>query len=104
MEPWAPTEPCGSSSVLEEQLNRIPNLDLRQDMPPAPVSKSFLSTSQTNPIPSDLAPRTPVLLPEPGSENPTLSPLTSVLGTPVLPEPGSECPASAQFPRPPSPS
>lgn len=43
MEPWAPTEPCGSSSVLEEQLNRIPNLDLRQDMPPAPVSKSFLS-------------------------------------------------------------
>ncbi|XP_016830480.2 sperm-associated antigen 4 protein isoform X1 [Cricetulus griseus] len=43
MEPWAPTEPCGSSAVLEEQLNLIPSLDLRQEMPPVRVSKSFLN-------------------------------------------------------------
>ncbi|XP_051044219.1 sperm-associated antigen 4 protein isoform X2 [Phodopus roborovskii] len=36
-------EPCGSSAVLEEQLNLIPSLNLRQEIPPAQVSKSFLS-------------------------------------------------------------
>ncbi|XP_051044209.1 sperm-associated antigen 4 protein isoform X1 [Phodopus roborovskii] len=37
------SEPCGSSAVLEEQLNLIPSLNLRQEIPPAQVSKSFLS-------------------------------------------------------------
>ncbi|XP_027277147.1 sperm-associated antigen 4 protein isoform X2 [Cricetulus griseus] len=37
------SEPCGSSAVLEEQLNLIPSLDLRQEMPPVRVSKSFLN-------------------------------------------------------------
>ncbi|XP_052040036.1 sperm-associated antigen 4 protein isoform X2 [Apodemus sylvaticus] len=36
-------EPSGSPVVLEEQLNLLPILDLRQEMPPPRVSKSFLS-------------------------------------------------------------
>ncbi|KAH0515678.1 Sperm-associated antigen 4 protein [Microtus ochrogaster] len=43
MEPWAPAEPGESSAVLEEQLNLLPALDLRQEMPPTRMSKSFLS-------------------------------------------------------------
>uniref|UniRef100_A0A8C6GEQ8 Sperm associated antigen 4 n=1 Tax=Mus spicilegus TaxID=10103 RepID=A0A8C6GEQ8_MUSSI len=37
------SEPSGSSVVLEEQLNLLPILDLRQEMPTPRVSKSFLS-------------------------------------------------------------
>ncbi|XP_021496157.1 sperm-associated antigen 4 protein [Meriones unguiculatus] len=37
------SEPAGSPVVLEEQLSLLPTLDLRQEMPPARVSKSFLS-------------------------------------------------------------
>lgn len=59
MEPWALAEPSGSPAVLEEQLNLLPILDLRQEMPPPPVSKSFLSTSQANPIPLDFGTRNP---------------------------------------------
>ncbi|XP_038186942.1 sperm-associated antigen 4 protein [Arvicola amphibius] len=37
------SEPGESPAVLEEQLNLLPALDLRQEMPPTQVSKSFLS-------------------------------------------------------------
>ncbi|XP_008760633.1 sperm-associated antigen 4 protein isoform X3 [Rattus norvegicus] len=40
---WRGNQPSGSPAVLEEQLNLLPILDLRQEMPPPPVSKSFLS-------------------------------------------------------------
>lgn len=60
MEPWALTEPSGSSVLLEEQLNLLPIRDLRQEMPTPRVSKSFLSTSQASPIPSDLGTQNPI--------------------------------------------
>ncbi|OWK03360.1 hypothetical protein Celaphus_00007936 [Cervus elaphus hippelaphus] len=41
--PWAPAEPPGSPAVSEEQLDLLPTLDLRQEMPPPHVSKNFLS-------------------------------------------------------------
>ncbi|XP_043458469.1 sperm-associated antigen 4 protein isoform X1 [Prionailurus bengalensis] len=41
--PWAPAEPAGSPVVSEEQFDLLPTLDLRQEMPPPRVSKSFLS-------------------------------------------------------------
>lgn len=59
MEPWAPAEPAGSPVILEERLNLLPALNLRQELPPPRVSKSFLSTSQARPIPSDLGTRNP---------------------------------------------
>ncbi|XP_068843894.1 sperm-associated antigen 4 protein isoform X1 [Capricornis sumatraensis] len=37
------SEPAGSSAVSEEQLDLLPILDLRQEMPSPQVSKSFLS-------------------------------------------------------------
>ncbi|XP_041526587.1 sperm-associated antigen 4 protein isoform X2 [Microtus oregoni] len=37
------SEPGESPEVLEEQLNLLPALDLRQEMPPTRMSKSFLS-------------------------------------------------------------
>ncbi|XP_070328679.1 sperm-associated antigen 4 protein isoform X3 [Odocoileus virginianus] len=37
------SEPPGSPAVSEEQLDLLPTLDLRQEMPPPHVSKSFLS-------------------------------------------------------------
>lgn len=49
--PWAPTEPAGSPVVSEEQFNLLPTLDLRQEMPPLRVSKSFLSMGQASPDP-----------------------------------------------------
>lgn len=94
MEPWAPAEPGESPAVLDEQLNLLPALDLRQEMPPTRMSKSFLSTNQDSPILSNLALGTPVLLPIPSD---------LALGTPVLPKPEPKNPASARFPSPPSP-
>lgn len=47
--PWAPAEPAGSPVVSEEQFDLLPTVDLRQEMPPPRVSKSFLSTGQTSP-------------------------------------------------------
>ncbi|KAM9681830.1 sperm-associated antigen 4 protein [Dama dama] len=43
------SEPPGSPAVSEEQLDLLPTLDLRQEMPPPHVSKSFLSTGQASP-------------------------------------------------------
>ncbi|XP_069907395.1 sperm-associated antigen 4 protein isoform X1 [Oryctolagus cuniculus] len=37
------SEPAGAPVVPEEQLDLLSTLDLRQEMPPRPVSKSFLS-------------------------------------------------------------
>ncbi|KAM9058661.1 sperm-associated antigen 4 protein isoform 2-T2 [Megaptera novaeangliae] len=41
--PWAPAEPAGSPGVPEEQLDLLSTLDLRQEIPPPRVSKSFRS-------------------------------------------------------------
>ncbi|XDB56713.1 PREDICTED: sperm-associated antigen 4 protein isoform X3 [Capra hircus] len=40
---WRGNQPAGSSAVSEEQLDLLPILDLRQEMPSPQVSKSFLS-------------------------------------------------------------
>ncbi|XP_041588039.1 sperm-associated antigen 4 protein isoform X8 [Vulpes lagopus] len=51
------SEPAGSPVVSEEQLDLLSTLDLRQEMPPPRVSKSFLSMGQASRNPSDpLAP------------------------------------------------
>ncbi|CAO2578073.1 Sperm-associated antigen 4 protein [Lemmus lemmus] len=39
---WRGNQPGESPAVLEEPLNLLPALDLRQEMPPTRVSKSFL--------------------------------------------------------------
>ncbi|XP_022264818.1 sperm-associated antigen 4 protein isoform X5 [Canis lupus familiaris] len=50
-------EPAGPPVVSEEQLDLLSTLDLRQEMPPPRVSKSFLSMGQASRNPSDpLAP------------------------------------------------
>ncbi|XP_062060104.1 sperm-associated antigen 4 protein [Lepus europaeus] len=41
--PWAPAEPAGAPAVPEEQLDLLSTLDLRQEMLPRRVSKSFLN-------------------------------------------------------------
>ncbi|XP_025788096.1 sperm-associated antigen 4 protein isoform X2 [Puma concolor] len=40
---WRGNQPAGSPVVSEEQFDLLPTLDLRQEMPPPRVSKSFLS-------------------------------------------------------------
>ncbi|CAK7320231.1 Sperm-associated antigen 4 protein [Vulpes lagopus] len=40
---WRGNQPAGSPVVSEEQLDLLSTLDLRQEMPPPRVSKSFLS-------------------------------------------------------------
>ncbi|XP_025325672.1 sperm-associated antigen 4 protein isoform X8 [Canis lupus baileyi] len=51
------SEPAGPPVVSEEQLDLLSTLDLRQEMPPPRVSKSFLSMGQASRNPSDpLAP------------------------------------------------
>lgn len=82
MVPWALAEPSGSSVVLEEQLNLLPILDLRQEMPTPRVSKSFLSTSQASPIPSDLGTQNPISA-ESESEKPAQMPFDLCSRTPA---------------------
>ena len=45
MEPLAPAEPPGSPAVSEEQLDLLPTLDLRQEMPPPHGAKPRASVS-----------------------------------------------------------
>lgn len=104
MEPWALAEPSGPHIVLEEQLNLLPILDLRQEMPPPRVSKSFLSMSQASPIPSDLSTRNPSSAQAWVRENPAQISFSRTPLLVLLPEPMSDCPASARFPNLPLPS
>uniref|UniRef100_A0A2K5I128 SUN domain-containing protein n=1 Tax=Colobus angolensis palliatus TaxID=336983 RepID=A0A2K5I128_COLAP len=41
--PWFPAEPTGSPVISEEPLDLLPTLDLRPEMPPSRMFKSFLS-------------------------------------------------------------
>lgn len=45
---WRGNQPTGSPAVSEEPLDLLPTLDLRQEMPPSRVFKSFLSTGQAS--------------------------------------------------------
>ncbi|KAK2109905.1 hypothetical protein P7K49_009651 [Saguinus oedipus] len=97
--PSVPAEPTGSPVVSEEPLALLPTLDLRQEMPPPRLSKSFLSTGQAcrDPLgPSgsllqlqfSLSPWAPSEYRDPlRTSTHSLSPHLILLAHPSLPEP-----------------